>query len=419
MTRTLWLSLAVVFALLCNCPLWAQTTLTSPFSPQAIGRAGIYTSAETDDPLAALSNPALLGFQAERNRFMASFFPAHASWKTYGPQIGYTARSLQIGFDQKFLQRYFHWKTPLSFGIGYEEAYFDLGETHHYDENAHDLGYFESYERSQGVDLAAALHYRYLQAGLGLSYRFTALRYMAPVSDHAVSSDIGLYLQSPLDRLVNKHPAVGDGNSTKFRPVCTAAFGYVLANAGPTYQIHSSGSQSSTVRVALPRTAKMGLNLATAIRASRSPQDSLNLISFDMGIEAQDDLVKHWTSPEYQNPIGNIHPISTLLFGKSESGVVIRKGFEVGVIEAIYYRWGNVTGAQDSDWPWHDTTDGFGMRLGGILKLTTWAADAPHGKVIDLITRHFDLQYDQSTIHQENSLTDGITYKQFSLLWKY
>jgi hypothetical protein len=421
MHRTLWLGLAVVFAFFSNNPLWAQTVLTADFSPQAVGRAGVYTSSATDDPLAAIANPALLGLQADRNRFMAAFYPAPATWNSdWHDAPGYTARAAHVGFNRNFLHSYFRWTTPLSFGIGYQESYLNLHKINWTDEQGHFIGSSDAYERSQGINLAAALHHKYWQLALGLSYRFSALKYVSVQADHAASANFGVYFQSPLDQLIPRNNPVVDDGAISLRPVCTAGFSYVFANVGPSYTAHPTRDDPTTLRQALPRTAKMGLNLSGGLRAFRGPRDSLDLMSFGMGIEATDLLVKDYQYPAYQNPIGNIHPVSTLLFGKGEVGVSLHKGFEAGLLEALYYRWGNMSGEDGISWPvYSGTTEGFGIRLSGLLKIMSHSSDFPHGKVTDAIARHFDLQYDQSTVHVPSSTADGMTNKQFSLLWRY
>jgi hypothetical protein len=412
MNRTLWLSLAVVFAFICVAsPSWAQYVLTTPPSPQANGRAGIYTSSSTDDPLAALSNPALLGFQAERNRLMVGFYPERTRWNYYGPaQNGYSSRAVQFGLDQKTLQTYFHWNIPLSVGLGYQEAYW---------KNSYGSYSASYYERSQATNLAAALHYRCLQAGVGLNYR-TADLHSGYRTGHPTSVDLGVYIQSPLDRLIYRDDPAAGGSTIRLRPFCTVAGSYVLANDGKSLSIPNYGGYgNSYTAFPLPRLAKMGLSVSGGLRAAHPTQHSWQVLSVDMGIEAVDDLVEYTPSGRYQSALGNIHPVSTLLFGKGDVGLVLRKGFEVGLGEAFFYRWGNTTGDHDQT-SLLGTSEGYGVHLSGLMKALTWNMVWNY-RVLDFVTQHLDLQYEQSTLQYESPYLskNKATYQQLTLLWKY
>jgi hypothetical protein len=317
--------------------------LNAPMSPEANGTAGLYTSSNTDDPLAPISNPALLGLMAERNRLMVGFYPQRMSWGVLPrPEGGYdftmthSARSLYLGFDRATLDKYFKTNLPLSFGIGYQEVYYNMGELDGVDPSGNVISHYHSYERSRGYTMSAAAHYRYVQASIGLGQRFTTLNYPIGVGAiHLTSSDLGLYVQSPLERLFYKRDLVSDGRALYVRPFCTPAVSYALMNLGSRYMF-----PTTDIRQPPPREAKLGWNVSAGAHAAHpvSGQD-WRLISVAYGVEAEDALVAR-DGYHYQGLFGDIRPGTNLLLGKRNDGVLLRQGFEIGVAELVYYRSG-------------------------------------------------------------------------------
>jgi hypothetical protein len=381
--------------------LCAQDFLNAPPSPEANGRAGIYFSGDTDDPLAPLSNPALLGLMAERNHLMAAFYPQRANWEqlnAWGPASGgeYSSRAILVGYNRAKLGH-----SHFSLGLGYQEVYLDR---------------YRAYDNTRGVSASAALHYREMQLAAGINFRSGA--------NYTNVFDLGLFYQILLDRAFSERNLSYARDGIAPRPFGTLSIGYVMRNLGSTVPGPRTDEQTFVSPVPLPRRATLGFALQTGLHAAHPLSDDWQILSLSVGIEAEDNLV-HYLSPfgyggdwNYKGMLGNINPAINLILGKSDDISGLKKGFEFGLAEAVYLRWGSV--ADDGWYLGGSNTQGFGVHLAGFFKFATLDDQVLTNKISGYVARHIDIQYNQSTRHDHHpNPLDGLTYHELALLFKY
>ncbi len=401
----------------------AQFELVFPPSPQANGRGGIYPTGQTDDPLASLSNPALLGLMAERNQVMAAFYPHHAEWHPFSVlTIGYASRALAYGFDRPTLGKFFDCKTPFSFGIGYQEAMLDLGETQRTDEYGNSLGSFKATKVQRGLTLGIGYHHARGQAALGLSHGWA--HHALGFSDATLRpTNLGLYGELFLERWRYPSPPVYAAPHLITQPFLHLSGGYALLNLGPAYRYHESSDEFQSLSSdpePMPRTARLSLGFSTGLKASHPLADEWELISVAAGIQVQDALVDYSGADgyKYRGPLGGIRPLKELVLGQSDRDIGISKGFELGLMETFYIRSGRANDA--SPWAWYDMqVSGYGLRLSGILKLIALDPARRQDGTFTAILKHLDIAYDHAAFAESGSSLDGTTLNQLSLRYTH
>jgi hypothetical protein len=401
----------------------AQEVLLMPPSPQANGRAGVNLPGDFSDPLSPITNPALLGLMAEHNRLMVGFFPARAKWSMLegDSPIGYSSRAVQLGFDHQSIGSGSEWHIPLSIGVGYVETNLDLGEGIVVDENGRMMGTsHHSYERAQGLDLGLGLNYRLWQAALGFTHKLVTERYVIEPYHTYFSSDVGLYVQSPLERFFYRSGPTYESGHVRLQPFCTAAFGYSVANLGPRQRYGDN-----VITDPLYRTANMNLGGVVGLYAAHPVEADWKLLSVGAGVQTRDLLING--DGNYKMLSGDIHPVRNLIAGKGNNDLGMYKGFEFGLAQTFYYRYGR---ASDDHFYWRGTdTQGYGVSLSGMLQLAEFCPKFRSDPTASTLARHLDIRFDYSSRndHSPNpsngdpyeQMLNSIIFRSISLNWRY
>jgi len=403
----------------------AQELLMMPPSPEANGRAGVYFSGDSHDPLAPISNPGLLGLMANHDRLLVSAYPARAKWSVFDMKpFGYSSRSVQLGFDQRAMQRFLRTSLPLSFGFGYQETNLDLGDLRFVDENGHETGTGgKSYENTRGFDMAVGLNYRRFQAGLGFTHKLTTMHWGSPDDYSNFASDVGAIVQARLERFFYHTDPVFENGQFRAQPFGTVSLGYTVANLGPKLRLKDSFRADP-----LERTATMSLGGEIGLKAAHPVEADWRLVSFGAGVQTRDLLIAH-DGEHYKSLLGDIHPLRNLVLGKGNDQLGMYTGFEVGILETFYYRVGR---AHDDNFYWRGTdTEGYGFSLGGLLKLAELSPRVRAGGIASVLARHLDLRLDYSSRKDHpdfsgrsignypyDSILNSMIYRSVSLAWR-
>jgi hypothetical protein len=123
------------------------------------------------------------------------------------------------------------------------------------------------------------------------------------------------------------------------------------------------------------------------------------------------------SSWEYWSGTGGIKVFEELILGHFNRETVKKRGLELGLGEFFIARWGRfeedrLTGGRQF------RTSGYGLRLGGILKLIrALNTDLTSSPVMDFLLRHLDVRYDESRIAtiENGSPLDGTTFRAGSI----
>ncbi|HEY3296594.1 MAG TPA: hypothetical protein VGL38_14280 [bacterium] len=399
---------------------WAQSVLTMPVSPRAIGRAGVYTSADNADPLAALSNPGLLGILAGHNRLMAAFYPqqTHYGWRDpYYGEYHVSSRVVQLGLNESAL----HWKLPVSIGIGYHESVLDIlfpSDVGHEAE-------FNPHADSKGFSIGVGAHYAGIELGLGFNEKkYTS---MWGHGERFTSSDYGVFVQAPWHTRLPYAPEPATAEGLAWTAFLTPSAAYSLLNAGSRYGPNQEMPE---------RTARQSFALATGINARHPAGGEWRVLSLEGGIEGEDLLIddSDVSHIRYQNGFGDIDPVNDLLLGQSNALITKRTGYEISIGELFYLRGGHYAPARiwrsvhaSTDVSRYET-DGYGFRLSGCLKALTLLPTVRENRAVSYIAQHLDVQYDagKTFIRDRNApspygrpLPKDVTFRELAFVFTY
>ncbi len=406
-----------VLSLVASLPVFAHsratmTFLTLPSSPTANGYGGVLLPTALNDPLAALVNPAALGLQAQQSRGNAAFYPQRTQWAPsfdFSPHMRYSARALNLGMGTAILGRWLHHPTRFSVGVGYNEILFDYGETTRRNQYNEPVGSSHPLERMNGLSLGIGYHGD-VEAALGFSVKYVTSDFgeteSGQMKDAVFSHDIGGTVQWPL----LGRSSADSAPQTGLTPYVTPAFSYSITNIGPAVNYLNQPAQGDPQ----PRTEHVTFGLASGITLHEADQREWRLISLELGLQAEDELITYEEYYHYQWPFADINPLRDMLLGKANDRILKRRGGEVSLLEIFSIRRGSVEATGD-----HLRYDsrGFGIRLSGVLKL------AEHfGSIV--WSDRFDIEYSESEFSQaadSNYLYpayDGMRYRQISLYWR-
>lgn len=399
----------------------AQNLIDRTVSPQAYGRAGVYTYEGNDDPLAPLNNPAYLGLLSEHNRYMGTMYTHPSRLGIWTPDVKISARALNIGFDHRTIQRYFKIKLPLSVGFGYQEAFLDMGKVVKVDENGRTIGETDAFDRSRGLGIGAAMHGTCWLFSVGLATRYYNYEGSSQSTDYW-GNDFGAILQFDLARVVDPHRSLFPATQRRLQPLCVASVGYSALRVGGKYFYTDQTGASHWYPQ--NRTGRLFLNLTGGLSIYHPIADHLQIITAGMAIEGIDNLSTYRNSHyEYRNPIGNMHVFDDLILGHANNDIGKAKGFEFTIAELFSFR----SGSAEEEWYIPYNTEGYGVQLNGMLKILCYNRDLNCSQTLQYLVKHVDIQYNWS-VHRERerdnlyyggqSVLDNVTFESIVLLWK-
>ena len=402
----------------------AQSPVMFPASPQANGRGGVYTSPDDADPLAPLSNPGLLGLMARHNRFMAAGYPQRTAW-VIPPlegfpegRFGLSSRALYFGFDQRTLEKYFKARLPFSIGLGYHETNLAMPDFLAYNSLPRNPG-SSWYDNSKGFSIGMGGEVLGIDAGVGFNLKYVIVK-QGRFEDHLTTSDFGLYAEAPWKISVYRQPLSAADSRLRWVPFLTPGLGYSMLNVGPRY---TEAYSPFPIKARPERTAKLSYTLSTGLDAHHLRFGDWRILSLEGGVEGEDLLVTDNGYGEYQGIYGDISPMNNVLLAEDNRQITRREGWEIGLGEIIYVRGGDFILAGTERYEY--MTTGYGLRLGGLLKLALLDRDVRSSHAVSFVAKHLDLQYDQSTVRFHRAqLPPGITvtspnltYHELEVVW--
>ncbi len=357
LTSSRWISLTICGILLFSIPALAVSEaavlflLISP-STQANGMGETYGNLFDRDAAAVAFNPAALGLYAKYHYFGIGM--NHSQWlPNYSNDFIYNHYHLLLGYDFSKSRH-----LPLAVGVGYQLVYLDWGRQYITSEaSAEPTGSFKNWEKAHIFTAAASVDY-YICGSIGVNFKSIhshLLPYGLGIGDGEASAsavDIGMILQLPLWEMVGKisqRPRM----SPHFKPVFTPSLFYSLRNVGEEI------SYVEGISDPLPRTAYVGAAIEMGMRY-QSDRGRFDVFSVRCSREAEDMLIRHNQdgSFDYLSGLNEIRFSQDVLGGKSNSRVIVKKGWQFSLGEVVFIRTGRY---EDGEGSVHLRTSGIGV----------------------------------------------------------
>ena len=101
--------------------------------------------------------------------------------------------------------------------------------------------------------------------------------------------------------------------------------------------------------------------------------------------------------------------------GKRTETIDLSQGWQIGIAEIVFIREGSYVGSGNRSF----TTEGFGLRLSGFLKLLQ-GLEVEKINALLFIAEHFDIRYDKSEYKapEANYLLDNTGFSSLSIIVK-
>ncbi len=401
--------------------------LVSP-SAELSGMGEATVALKTDNEFALFWNPAHLGSQSFNN-YGGLGFSATEFYPDYSLKSDYSSFVFSAGIN---LSHYFQLPVGVSFGMGYSSIVVDLGNSIITGDDPTPLGTFESEETSHQYTVGTGIEYWGIRVSAGItekSIKSDLTRYYVHDVERAGTSsvhaiDLGVLVDIPVLDLVYR---MGDGRfdlGQPFSPFINASFGLSKNNIGDEVA-YIDAAQGDP----LPRTIREGLGFD--IGCTYTMKNTIwKPFSFRWTREASDLLVRRWGNEydttggyyrvsreagwEYRSGVGDINFFQDVLWGKSNSRIQKRTGWEVNLGELFSYRRGKL---EDQEGNRVYQTEGYGIQLRGFFKFIAYSSQAIQEQpIFQWVFNHIDLRYNHCS-NSSNSPSDrNRTYNDYLLV---
>lgn len=169
-------------------------------------------------------------------------------------------------------------------------------------------------------------------------------------------------------------------------PSLDFSIGYAQTNIGDkVYYVDKSQVDP------LHRIARLGYGLSAGMKLPGNI-DNIEIFHLDFSVDAEDYLIVRDSSGQigpYQKFLGDIK-IGRNIFGiRGDYKVNSHSGLKLELLESLDFMWGHIANERMLQ-----TTNGFGIRLKGLLKFIT---DQRKNPAFSFIADHFDLRYYKTT----------------------
>ena len=319
----------------------------------------------TDDPRAALQNPALLGLSASSTRQATAATPS-AQW--FGEQsVGVGAASVGLDLGQ------FTVGATLSQGTQSSDA-----------RTLSDGTAYDPTDRYRALSLGAATQGA-VQMAVGTTARYVtttdAPRWTGErfeIADlRGVTMDLGLAASANVAELANLPSVSG------LQPALDVTAGYALSHMSGTVRYHGYEKQS------LPRTATLGWSAVGGLDKTLG-STPLRVVELEVAAQADHSLVhEDAAGTSYDWVVGSLSPADALL-GTGGERTTGRRGVRLELAETLSVSRGRFDG-----WGYDDAqTRSIEVSTAGLFKLLS--AGSTTGPVSDL--RQLDLRLGRTTI---------------------
>lgn len=374
--------------------------LISPYAEtNGMGQASV--AMFTDDPLAAIDNPAHLGMQSLRNYFSSGYNYNRLLPGFQQSNLWYRTFAFNAGMNQRKL---FGIEPEMAFGMGYSRIYENLG-----DFIAQQGGQtFTAYETADqytfgvGIDYwikaSAGITFKHILSDLGVYYGSGPVPWRLTATDDAY--DYGLLVDVPCVEVFSRLRGEPFQVSRYWSPIFNFRLGFANNNLGNNGVVYIDRAHPDP----LPRYARIGIGFNLGI-LYKNDKVEWRPVSFRWTIEANDILVRRYPEVvdtltqqvlrdsywEYQGGLGDINFFDEVILGRANTQTIKKKGWEITIGGLFSWR-----GGRFEEDPNHGnrrfSTMGLGFRTPGITKLIEV------GNVLGFILKHVDIQYDHSEL---------------------
>ncbi len=367
-------------------------------SPQQTGLGWIGVSYPNDDPFGFYYNPAVLGYSSQHNNISTQFYTGTVDWfPGLGYDLGYNNFAFNLGYNFKNELN----GLNLSVGVGYIHNKFDFGT---YNSGSARTTPFDVYDSYNTYGFGISLDY-FISISFGLSFKdihsvigefATGDRYQRMTADiNAI--DYGILLSMPVVKLIDDNCAVRLNKNSKLKPIINYSLGYSRLNIGDEVQYSGVSADQKDPQLL---TARLGQTISLGVN-SETENLSLNLIKYDLILEADDILVEYndFGNFSYQGLFGDIDIGKHLIQLKGDDNVVVHKGHSISFVETVTILTGSFHGRGYSFIP---KTGGVIASTRGLFK---WLYSQLETKFSKFLADHIELRYIHSTLFQETNPT--------------
>jgi hypothetical protein len=324
--------------------LFAQTNtgtfflLISP-SPAANSMGQTYGTVSDFDPMAAVFNPAALGFFVQKNYFGYTYNPQKIQWlSTLTNNMSYSSSVTCIGLS---LQKWIHF--PVYFGIAYHAIKLDFGRKNK--SNPESKGTYSRWDEVKGTTLSISFDH-YIRGSIGFTFKHIESHRIpsetniggTPKEAKVNASDFGILLEVPVFDLL-KINIIKDCNNFNFVPFFNPGLYYSLTNMGDKFKYTNTSHTAS-----LSRNLTLGFNIKTGIQLKKE-EKILNLFSYKWAREVSDILVET-DEEDNQYYVSGLHDINIgnhLILGKIDESIISKNGHEFSLLDIYFEREGEYT----------------------------------------------------------------------------
>jgi hypothetical protein len=349
-------------------------------STRSTGLGWTGVSNPTDDPLGFYYNPAILGYSSQQNNISIEFNPGANDWTSLA-DLKYSNFGFNLGYNFKNLLN----GLSLSAGAGFIHSKFDFGDS--FITN----GANDSYN---AFGFGAAVNY-YILISIGVTYKdinsqtVSGFPFSRKYKLDATALDYGIHLGVPVIKLIDDEFSFELSDNSRLKPVFNYNLGYSRLNIGDeVYYIDPAQKDPLPLTARLGHTFRFGINY-------QGKNIFINLISYDLILEAQDLLVEResFTSDfSYQGMLGDIQFWKHLVQLKGDENVVVHKGHSISLAETVTILLGSFHGR---GYQFNPKTHGLFFSTKGLFK---WLKSELETDVMNYLSRHFDVRFITSTI---------------------
>jgi hypothetical protein len=417
---------------------YAQESVSVPFllfSPSAISSGMGETSVAviTSDPLASISNPAHLGMQS-----LSTSFSIGGNDGVEMPELQSDALFGTVAINKEFsLYTNPRNEVQLGLGLGYSRImYRNVILSDPWGESVFEFqGHSDQITIGAGFDIG-------IRGSFGLSYKHIISQIGAydtdlgrTVSNPGNAFDYGFIFEVPVVDVVSqivREPITITPNLT---PIFDLTFGFAKNNMGGGNIIYLDAAEGNP----LPRYARVGIGINLGI-VYTSGDNVYRPVSFEWSVEANDLLVR-FIPPQYiatydsqlnywydritkegywenKPGIGDIDFMSNVFFGRANSDIMKKKGWELTIFELVNIRGGRVEGGRTLGYPSFDTW-GYGIHLAPIF---SWIDNLNPNRKKTVDSRsgsgHVEVNFEQSMYTSDNTRSwfSGMTFYSLNVI---
>ena len=384
--------------------------LISP-SPAANAMGGTYANTVGNSPMAAIMNPASLGFFGGSNFFKTEYYPKKVKWlPPLNSDMTYDATATGFGINlESFL------KIPVSVGVGFYRIRFDMGEQEMTGPDGPPaIGTFNSWEGIKGTVFSIAVDY-YIRASVGLGFK-SIVSHLAPIlpgvndDPKPKAHDLGFILKIPVVDLLNRFaPVRNAGRFGTFHPFFDPGLYYSKTNVGG--EVNFLGSDHSDP---LPRNLSLGVSLSAGLNYKKEGVE-LPMFAFKWAREVDDILIDRFPnfSKKYASGLHDIRFLKDVIEGQTNPSVITKQGHETGVLDFISFREGRYV---DLDGQLVYKTSGYGINYTRPFRILALAFDLDKYFIVRLLSCiRFEEQTSKYYSYASWSPIKNTKYKSYSI----